>query len=163
MEFTMSPTRRQPGAIARTPQPTGASDFFKPSGGSRAYRNGMAPRFDAIGLAVADMSRTLTFYRALGLEFPDGAETAPHAEATLPGGLRLMLDPVETGQHRPSGEQQIGLAFVCDTPADVDKTYAEMVSAGHAGAKEPWDAEWGQRYASLQDPDGNQVDLFAWL
>jgi uncharacterized glyoxalase superfamily protein PhnB len=31
------------------------------------------------------------------------------------------------------------------------------------GLKAPWDAFWGQRYAFLQDPDGNRVDLFAPL
>ena len=28
--------------------------------------------------------------------------------------------------------------------------------------KPPWDAPWGQRYAILHDPDGYQVELFAW-
>jgi uncharacterized glyoxalase superfamily protein PhnB len=27
----------------------------------------------------------------------------------------------------------------------------------------PWDAFWGQRYATVLDPDGNSVDLFAAL
>ena len=30
----------------------------------------MAPTFNAIGLAVADMSATLAFYRKLGLDIP---------------------------------------------------------------------------------------------
>jgi uncharacterized glyoxalase superfamily protein PhnB len=38
-----------------------------------------------------------------------------------------------------------------------------MVAAGFSGHLEPWDAFWGQRYASLQDPDGTTVDLFAAL
>jgi uncharacterized glyoxalase superfamily protein PhnB len=28
---------------------------------------------------------------------------------------------------------------------------------------EPWDAFWGQRYATVRDLDGNGVDLFAAL
>ena len=35
--------------------------------------------------------------------------------------------------------------------------------AGYDGHKEPWDAFWGQRYAQLRDPDGNDVSLFAPL
>ena len=35
--------------------------------------------------------------------------------------------------------------------------------AGHVGHLDPWDAVWGQRYATLHDPDGNSVDLFAAL
>ena len=28
---------------------------------------------------------------------------------------------------------------------------------------EPFDAFWGQRYAQVKDPDGNPVDIFAWV
>ena len=52
----------------------------------------MSPRADAFGMAVADMAATLAFYRLLGLEIPEGAESEGHVEATLPGGLRLMWD-----------------------------------------------------------------------
>ena len=39
----------------------------------------------------------------------------------------------------------------------------ELVAAGYHGHLEPWDAFWGQRYATVLDPDGNSVDLFAPL
>jgi catechol 2,3-dioxygenase-like lactoylglutathione lyase family enzyme len=130
----------------------------------------MAPRVDAIGLVVADMSRSLSFYRRLGLDFPDGAESEPHVEAQLAGGLRLLLDTVETirsfdPQWRApkGGGPKTALAFACDSPAEVDKVYADLVAAGYEGHKEPWDAFWGQRYAMIHDPDGNGVDLFAPL
>jgi uncharacterized glyoxalase superfamily protein PhnB len=38
-----------------------------------------------------------------------------------------------------------------------------LTAAGHHGKTAPWDAFWGQRYATVLDPDGNQVDLFAPL
>ena len=38
-----------------------------------------------------------------------------------------------------------------------------MVAAGFEGHLEPWDAFWGQRYATLRDPDGIGVDLYAAL
>jgi uncharacterized glyoxalase superfamily protein PhnB len=41
--------------------------------------------------------------------------------------------------------------------------YDRVVAAGHHGKTAPWDAFWGQRYATVLDPDGNQVDLFAPL
>jgi uncharacterized glyoxalase superfamily protein PhnB len=41
--------------------------------------------------------------------------------------------------------------------------YAELMSAGYESQHEPWDAFWGQRYATVRDPDGNGVDLFAPL
>ena len=129
----------------------------------------MTARFDAIGLVVHDMGGSLAFYRMLGLEIPPDVDGEGHAEATLPGGARMLWDTVEMIRSfdpewtEPSGGERIGLAFACDDPADVDRVYAELVGAGHEGHREPWDAFWGQRYASVKDPDGNGVDLFAPL
>ena len=39
-----------------------------------------------------------------------------------------------------------------------DATYEELVSAGYEGHRPPWDAFWGQRYASLRDGLPNQGD-----
>jgi uncharacterized glyoxalase superfamily protein PhnB len=122
---------------------------------------------DAFGLVVADMEATLAFYRRLGVDIPEGAESEGHVEATV-GGLRMMFDTVEVVQsfsewEPPSGGHRIALAFLCDGPTDVDATYADMVDAGYRGSLEPFDAFWGQRYATVLDPDGNPVDLFAPL
>ncbi|MFJ3231990.1 VOC family protein [Streptomyces sp. NPDC086787] len=128
-----------------------------------------APRFAVIGLVVSDLAASLAFYRRLGLVFPDGAENQPHVEAELPGGLRLALDTEETvrsfhpGWRAPSGGGRVGLAFLCGSPAGVDAMYDHLVGAGHHGELKPWDAFWGQRYATVLDPDGNGVDLFAPL
>ncbi|MFI6038936.1 VOC family protein [Streptomyces sp. NPDC051315] len=129
----------------------------------------MTPRFDAIGLVVSDMAASVAFYRRLGFAFPEGAEREPHAEAGLPGGLRLLLDTEETvrsfrpGWRAPSGDGRSSLALRCEGPAEVDAVYEELVGAGYDGELKPWDAFWGQRYAVVLDPDGNGVDLFAPL
>ena len=131
----------------------------------------MSPRLDLIGLVVEDLPRSLAFYRRLGLEIDEGAggEDDGHVEVTLPGGLRIAWDTVETIRSfdpewtPPQGDARMGLAFLCDSPAEVDRLYAELVEAGYDGHKEPWDAFWRQRYAQLRDPDGNAVDLFARL
>jgi catechol 2,3-dioxygenase-like lactoylglutathione lyase family enzyme len=127
------------------------------------------PRLDAIGIVVSDLGKSLAFYRRLGLDVPDGAEDQPHVEASLPGGLRVLWDTVETVRsfdpdwEPPSGSPRAGLAFACATAADVDATYESLVGLGYEGHKAPWDAPWGQRYAMIRDPDGNSVDLFAPL
>ncbi len=127
----------------------------------------MAIHIDVIGIVVADMARSLAFYRHLGLDVPASADTEPHVEVPLPGGLRLAFDTVDTirsfdpGWTAPSGGHRVGLAFACESPAEVDKTFAELVAAGYESHLEPWDAFWGQRYASVHDPDGNSVELFA--
>jgi uncharacterized glyoxalase superfamily protein PhnB len=145
------------------------SDSFKTAAGGRPYGDAMTPRIDVFGTVVADMGRTLAFYRRLGLDVPAGADHEPHVEVTLPGGLRLAFDTVETVRsfdpswQPPGGSARMAIAFLCDSPAEVDAVYADLTGAGHEGHLPPWDAFWGQRYASLRDPDGNGVDLFAPL
>jgi catechol 2,3-dioxygenase-like lactoylglutathione lyase family enzyme len=129
----------------------------------------MAPRFDLIGVVVSDMATSLAFYRRLGLEIPADADGAPHVEHPLPGGLRLAWDTEDTMRSfdpswtPPDGGHRMSLAFACDSPADVDATYSMLTDAGSTGHLAPWDAFWGQRYASVLDPDGNVIDLFAPL
>jgi catechol 2,3-dioxygenase-like lactoylglutathione lyase family enzyme len=126
------------------------------------------PKFEAIGIVVGDLARSVEFYRELGLELPDDGEG--HVEAQLPGGLRFMLDTEETVRsfapdwQPPPGEgHRMAIAFRCDSPADVDATYKRLLEVGGSSFKEPWDAFWGMRYAEVKDPDGNLVDLFADL
>jgi catechol 2,3-dioxygenase-like lactoylglutathione lyase family enzyme len=128
----------------------------------------MAPTFNAIGLAAADMATTLAFYRRLGLDIPAEADTEPHVEAILPGGIRLMWDSNEMltsldPDFTPPTGEGASLAFLCADAAEVDSVHVEMVQAGYVSHRDPWNAEWGQRYAVLKDPDGNTVDLFAWV
>ncbi|QOV34766.1 VOC family protein [Streptomyces ferrugineus] len=129
----------------------------------------MTPRFDAIGLVVSDMAASVAFYRRLGVAFPDGSEHEPHAEGELPGGLRLLFDTEANvrsfveGWEPPTGGGRASLAFRCADPGEVDTVYEELLAAGHQGGLKPWDAFWGQRYATVHDPDGNGVDLFAPL
>jgi catechol 2,3-dioxygenase-like lactoylglutathione lyase family enzyme len=114
------------------------------------------------------MARALSFYRKLGLEFPDGAENEGHVEAQLSGGMRYMLDTEDVIKsfdaewRRPDGHVHAG-AFHCESPEEVDRVDAELPAAGGRAQKEPWDAFWGQRYAQVGDPDGNVVDLYAPL
>lgn len=127
----------------------------------------MAPTFDVINVVVADMGRSLAFYRALGLDIPADADGQPHVEHTTVGGFRLCWDTLATiesfhpGFSLPSGPGRVGLAFRCESPAEVDSVYAGLVKAGYESELEPFDAFWGQRYATVLDPDGNGVDLYA--
>jgi uncharacterized glyoxalase superfamily protein PhnB len=129
----------------------------------------VSPQLDAFGIVVSDMARSVAFYRRLGLDFPEGAEEQPHAEAELPGGVRYMLDTDDTVRafdpewQRPSDGHMVGGAFRCESAAEVDRVYRELLDAGATRHKEPWDAFWGQRYAQLKDPDGTVIDLYAWL
>jgi len=128
----------------------------------------MRPRLDAIGLVVSNLGASIAFYRSLGIDLPDPEEHG-HAEATLAGGMRFMIDTVEEVRSfdpdwtQPSGGHRMALAFLCDSPAEVDALYTRLIDEGVEVHKEPWDAFWGQRDAQIKDPDGNVVALFAPL
>jgi catechol 2,3-dioxygenase-like lactoylglutathione lyase family enzyme len=115
-----------------------------------------------------DVQRSLGFYRLLGLPIPETTE--PHVAVGLPGGNTLSFDTEETiaGMHPgwappASSTSRLALAFGVDSPAKVDALFEKVTAAGHAGPLKPYDAPWGMRYATVADPDGNWVDLFAPL
>ncbi|ORM35847.1 VOC family protein [Williamsia sp. 1135] len=126
------------------------------------------PTLNALSIVVDDMADSLAFYRACGLEFPEDAG-APHAEAVAAGGFRILLDTAasvatfDPDWHPATGGQRISLAFECAVPAEVDARYEALTAAGHAGHLAPFDAVWGQRYATVTDPNGNTVDFYAAL
>lgn len=136
-----------------------------------AYRRSMhgKPALDAFGIIVDDMARSLAFYRELGLDIPASADGAPHVDIEVGGGVRLMFDTVATirsfDQHwqPPTGRSRVGMAVRCGGAAAVDELHDRLVGQGHRSHKAPWDAFWGQRYATVLDPDGNGVDLYAPL
>lgn len=126
------------------------------------------PRIDAIGVVARDIPQTVAFYRLLGFQFPETGDSDDHIEAiTPPGAPRLMIDShalilkLNGVEPRPATHSAFGL--VCDSPAQVDALVQAVSDAGHAVPVPPWDAFWGQRYATVCDPDGTRIDLFAPL
>ena len=121
---------------------------------------------DLIGMVVRDMAASLRFYRLLGLDIPPEADNDSHVEVIVAGGFRIAWDTldlmrrIDAAWPEPSGHR-IGLAFKCDSPAEVDALYIKVTETGYKGQRAPWDAFWGQRYAQVLDPDGALVDLFA--
>ena len=123
------------------------------------------PQLNAIGIVAADLARSIRFYRLLGLDVPETPDEG-HIDTFLPNGVRFMLDTEETVRSfapdwsRETGNQ-LALAFECASPAEVDEVYARVTGEGFQGEREPFDAVWGQRYASVLDPDGVPIDLYA--
>lgn len=123
---------------------------------------------DCAGVVVTDMARSIRFYRAVGVtDLPADDTTDDHVEGLLAGGFRLMLDRGELIRSidpswEPSGPGRVAFAARCGSASAVDDLYALLDAEGY-GHRPPWDAVWGQRYASLRDPDGTQVDLYASL
>ena len=124
------------------------------------------PRLDAIGVVSADLPRTIAFYRALGCEI-DEPDAEGHLSIDL-GGFRLMIDTEETMRSfdpdwQASGSGRVTLAAACADPDEVDRMHAELSGLGAGSHLAPFDAFWGQRYATVLDPDGVRVDLYAAL
>ena len=120
-----------------------------------------------VEIATSDMARALDFYRLFGLHIPD--PDGPHIEVELPGGNTLAFDDEQiiAGMHPgwtpPTQQGRVALAFKVSDPSEVDALYEIVTGAGHPGALKPFDAPWGQRYATVTDPDGTSVDLFCPL
>jgi uncharacterized glyoxalase superfamily protein PhnB len=126
---------------------------------------------DMVGYVAKDLEATLAFYRLIGLDVPTDYEIDEkgrgHVEVITPNGYRLAWDTVpvakEMDAHWQAGTGNIRIAFRCDSPAEVDALFDKVVAAGYKSERAPFDAIWGQRYASVYDPDGNVADLFAPL
>lgn len=129
----------------------------------------MTLKLGFIGIVTQDMAASLAFYRTLGVPIAEGLDDAPHVDARLDDGTTVAWDTVETirgfdaGYVSPTGGHHIALAFDKGSAAAVDAAFAELTAAGYTAHVEPWDAHWGQRYATVLDPDGNSIDLFAEL
>jgi uncharacterized glyoxalase superfamily protein PhnB len=120
-------------------------------------------QLDMIGITAEDVQASVAFYRLLGVDFPD--PEGPYVEATLRGGIRISINDKKMVEEvygvAETGGHTIGLAFLCDSPEHVDQMFAALTAKGFKAKLEPFDAFWGQRYATVHDPDGNPVDLFA--
>jgi catechol 2,3-dioxygenase-like lactoylglutathione lyase family enzyme len=121
----------------------------------------------AVAVSARDLGRSRTFYELLGFRFPPAASDDPHLEAEDDSGVRLMIDDVsfmtDLYGEPPRPGTVAGFAMVTASPGDVDRTVAEIGVAGYTVVKQPYDAPWGQRYATVADPDGYRVDVFCPL
>ncbi|MDE0151217.1 MAG: VOC family protein [Bdellovibrionales bacterium] len=123
---------------------------------------------NAIGIVSKDISTSIKFYQLLGVDLKRFNESSDHFEGVTPSGVRIMVDSIELVKKinpkwvEPSGTG-VSLCFKQSSVKSVDELYSKIIQAGFQSVKAPWDAFWGQRYCSVLDPDGNQIDLFADL
>ena len=108
----------------------------------------------AVTLATHDMARAVRFYRALGFELAHGGVAATFTSFRAGGGyLNLMA--------QPAGRQWAWWGRVIFHCADVDALHARAIAAGYQPQAAPRDAEWGERFFHMTDPDGHELS-FAW-
>ncbi len=132
----------------------------------------MGPVLSQLNVVARDFNASLTFYRRLRLEVPDGSsspEGVRHAEVTLENGFVLEFDNealaglYNAAWRKPGGSSRALLGFSVPTREEVDRLYQELTAAGYKGRQPPYDAFWGARYAVVADPDGNDVGIMSPL
>lgn len=112
----------------------------------------MIEGISAITLATHDMARAVAFYRAIGFALLYGGEAAAFTSFRAgPGYLNLILQPAD----RQWSWWGRAIFYV----ADVDAVYERVLAKGLRPDTAPRDAEWGERYFHLTDPDGHELSF----
>ena len=114
----------------------------------------MIESISAITLATHNMSRAVRFYRMLGFEMAHGGDDA--AFTSFRAGtnyLNLIAQPAERNWS--------WWGRVIFYHSNVDALHASLVAVGYRPDTAPRDAEWGERFFHLTDPDGHELS-FAW-
>ena len=105
----------------------------------------------ALTLATRDMARAVAFYENLGLEIihggPDSAFTSLRAGS---GYVNLTLN-IE----RQWSWWGRAVFYV----SDVDAMYQRALASGLKSDTRPRNAEWGDRYFHITDPDGHELSF----
>jgi lactoylglutathione lyase len=105
-------------------------------------------------LTTADMERALGFYRdLLGFEV-----TYQFPEGTAPDYVGLQLGSSQLGIAAQQDSVKAGEGFALWVYADdCDAAIEELRGRGVPVIEEPRDQPWGERIATVADPDGNRV------
>jgi len=112
----------------------------------------MIESISAVTLATHDMSRAVRFYVSLGFEMLYGGEASSFTSFRVGGGyLNLIAQPAE--------KHWSWWGRVIFYVADVDACYDRALSVGCQPESVPRDAEWGERYFHLRDPDGHELSF----
>ena len=121
----------------------------KDQAGSRAVA---IRSIDAVTLVTSDMTRSVQFYRALGFSLHYGGERDPFTSLTA-GSSYLNLMATDSAQRQDLWGRVIFHV------ADVDALYRQAVAHGLNPETSPSDAEWGERYFHITDPDGHGLSF----
>ena len=112
----------------------------------------MIEGISAVTLGTHKMPRAVRFYRALGFEVLHGGEDSSFTSFRAGTSyLNLITQPTE--RHWSWWGRVIFYV------ADVDALYDRALAAGYQPATVPRDAEWGERFFHLIDPDGHELSF----
>jgi catechol 2,3-dioxygenase-like lactoylglutathione lyase family enzyme len=109
-------------------------------------------RISAVTLRVSDMARAVAFYSdILGLEVLYGGKNSAFSSLRTSGAKDVILNLEEGLAHG-------GWGRIIFYVKDVDEYWRYLRSKGF-DPPDPQDAEWGERYFHLNDPDGYELSF----
>ena len=106
----------------------------------------------AVTLGTHDMGRSIRYYASLGFELKYGNGDAQITSFYCGDSF---LNVVRVSPNKPLTWWGRVIFYV----DDVDKLYQRIVDAGHEVETKPRDAEWGERYFHVRDPDGHELSF----
>ena len=118
-----------------------------------------------VGLRVADTSRSLAFYTAVGYEIVGTVPDTPIGHLTmlkLPGDEFVTIELVHDPTQGP-GDVGTGLSHLVIQIESMDATIAALAAHGiDAEAPTSPDGSADFRTTWIVDPDGNRIELVQW-
>jgi catechol 2,3-dioxygenase-like lactoylglutathione lyase family enzyme len=105
----------------------------------------------AVTLVTADMAAAVGFYETVGFNLVRGGPDAPFTSFAAGSGF-VNLQAGGSTQHEVWGR-------VIFWVTDVDAIHDRTVRAGLRPTTAPRDAEWGERYFHILDPDGHELSF----
>jgi catechol 2,3-dioxygenase-like lactoylglutathione lyase family enzyme len=121
----------------------------------RDYETNRPSSIESIGavtLTTHDMARSVYFYTSLGFQLLYGGGNATFSSFTIGDGYLNLTT-------RPTEQKWSGWGRLIFHVSDVDALYHKAVELGLSPEAPPRDAEWGERYFHLADPNGHQLSF----
>lgn len=106
----------------------------------------------AVTLATHDMARSFEFYTSLGFEIHHGGPEASFTSYTAGDGFLNVIA-------QPADKQWSWWGRLIIYVSDPDDMYQRATAAGLSPEAPPRDAEWGERYFHISDPDKHELSF----
>lgn len=120
----------------------------------------MALELYMVGVIAQDLSKSLEFYKRLGLALPEVSEGQQFIPVKMESGVTFFLNT--PARPETADSHQVIFEFYLPDRAAVDKKYAELTGFGYHSSRPPaFDNSINVYFALINDPDGHFIMLTA--
>ena len=117
-----------------------------------SHRQTKIEAISAVTLAVHDMARSFNFYTSLGFELHYGGPDSSFTSFVIGNSYLNIIS-------QPADRQWSWWGRLILHVPDTDFLYERAIQVGLTPQAPPRDAEWGERYFHLTDPDGHELSF----